>query len=90
MDAPNLIAGLIVAAAVAAVLWPLTLWIARDEREFARREIELAESFVRTEAGIRRLRDERDRLARLVDSGDLDGARAMARGILEGEGKTHG
>lgn len=29
----------------------------------------------------------RDRLARLVDSGDLDGARAMARGILEGEGE---
>lgn len=28
------------------------------------------------------------RLARLVDSGDLDGARAMARGILEGEGDS--
>lgn len=87
MDAPTVALGLLAAATIPAS-WGWALWMRREADEWAVRVAQLEDALARADAGAHRLRDRLDRLARLVDSGDLDGARAMARGILEGEGDS--
>lgn len=87
MDAPTIALGLLAAAAIPAS-WGWALRMAYEADEWAARAAQLEDALARADVGGRRLREQRDRLARLVDSGDLDGARAMALGILEGEGDS--
>ena len=72
----------ILAFSVVAVLAAMLI---SDWREHKKILCLIDEYFDRAEAKIKRIRHQRDTLARLVNSGDFDGARELASEILGGE-----
>ena len=82
-DEWKLIANVAVLVSAVAVLAAMLI---SDWREHKKALCLIDESFDRAESKIKRIRHQRDTLARLVDSGDFDGARELAREILGGKG----